>query len=369
MRVGLVFGGRSGEHEVSLQSARSIIDVLAGLPEIELVLIAIEKSGRWVTLPRERYLLNADDPKRIALAPGGTEVTLLPDPRRQGLTFPADGTAIPLDVVFPVLHGTYGEDGTIQGLFEMAGLPYVGASVAAAAVAMDKILSKRIFRDGGIPVLPAVAVSAAAWRAGLSEETGARIAELGFPVFVKPVNLGSSVGISRVDHADELAPAIEEALRYDTQILVERGIDGAREIECAVLGNDEPQASILGEIIPHHQFYSYEAKYLDPNGAALKIPAALDGERADEIKRLAVRAFQLLHCSGLARVDFLLDPRTGACFINEANTMPGFTKISMYPKLWMATGLSYGELVLRLLDLALERHRARSALQVDFPLP
>src|SRR5262249_23599558 len=266
-----------------------------------------------------------------------------------------------LDVAFPVLHGTFGEDGTIQGLLELADIPYVGAGVLGSAVGMDKDVQKRLLQAAGIPVTPFVTVTATRWsseRAGLE----AGVADLGLPLFVKPANLGSSVGITKVHAADALAAAVATALEYDDKVLIEKGIAG-REIECAVLGNEEPRASVPGEICPHAEFYSYEAKYVDENGAVLHIPAPLTEAETAAVQSLAIRVFQLLEGAGMARVDFFLEHGTGTLYVNEINTIPGFTKISMYAKLWEASGIPYRELISRLIDLALQRHARRSALK------
>ncbi len=262
-----------------------------------------------------------------------------------------------LDVLFPVLHGPYGEDGTIQGLLELADIPYVGAGVLASALAMDKAVSKRLLAQAGIPVVPWIAVLRRDWRRE-PERVAARVErEIGYPCFTKPANLGSSVGITKVHHAGELAAAMDEAARHDRKIVIERGID-ARELEVSVLGNDDPVASVVGEIVPCHEFYDYEAKYVDDRSALL-IPAPISPEEAATIQRLAVEAFRLIDAAGMARVDFFLERGTGRIYLNEINTIPGFTAISMYPKLWEASGLSFRDLVTRLIELALERHAER----------
>lgn len=361
-------GGRSGEHEVSLQSSRSVLRNL-DRERYRVTVAAIRKDGRWVMFPDGEYLVNADDPARIALREGGVDVALLPDPTRRGLYELGNGALHPVDVVFPVMHGTYAEDGTLQGLLEMASLAYVGAGVTASALAMDKVLSKQVFRQNGLPVVPFLSIDSERWgRARLAAFGADELGALGWPLFVKPSNLGSSVGIACADDRAQLEAAIDDAFRYDTTVIIERGIDRAREIEGAVLGNLDVSCSILGEIVPRHRFYSYEAKYIDPNGAELRIPASLDDESSDRMRALACRAFLALGCSGLARVDFLVDRSSGETFLNEVNTMPGFTQISMYPKLWEATGLPYPRLLDRLIELAEERHAGRSALTTDFQL-
>ena len=269
-----------------------------------------------------------------------------------------------LDVVFPVLHGTYGEDGTIQGLLEMADVPYVGSGVLGSAAGMDKDVAKRLLRSVGLPVVDGFVLRAAP-RRSVADVAAEIDAGLGWPVFVKPANMGSSVGVSRVADAGALAAALDGAFRYDTKVLVERG-HAVRELECAVLGNDAPRASVVGEIVPTHAFYSYEAKYLDEHGAHLRIPADLTAEQSERLRSMAVAAFEALELAGLARVDFFLDKHSGELFVNEVNTLPGFTRISMYPKLWEATGLGYAALVDELLRLAMERHATRRALSTRY---
>jgi len=364
MRVGVVYGGRSGEHEVSLRSAASIIGALDP-GRYEIVPIAIGKDGRWLTGPDSLRVLEAAQRDLAPLPDHGSEVTLPADPTRRGLVPLGRGRAVGLDVVFPVLHGTYGEDGTVQGLLELADVPYVGAGVLASAVGMDKATMKSVFRDAGIPVCRWIVA-----RAGeeppdaLARRVGA---ELGFPCFVKPANMGSSVGITKVDAAGALAAAVIEAAVYDPKIVVEEAIAG-REFECGVLGNDAPEASVVGELVPSHEFYDYSDKYVD-QGARITIPAAIPAEVADGMRALALRAFRAIDCSGLARVDFFLENGTGRILVNEINTMPGFTSISMYPKLWEATGVPYATLLDRLIALAFERHAARASRRLSFDVP
>ncbi len=360
LRVGLVFGGRSGEHEVSLMSARSIYDAL-DRDRYQPVLIGIDHDGRWHLDDAGRSLLGVGPGEPLRLDLATPELAVAPGAGAQLMRVEV-GSGGGLDVVFPVLHGSYGEDGTVQGLFEMAGVPYVGSSVLGSAVGMDKDVAKRLLRDGGIPVVEFFTVRAGQPRAPIA----ARVASgFGFPCFVKPANLGSSVGVSKVGSPEALDAALEDGFRYDRKLLIERAVD-AREIECAVLGNDQPEASVAGEIVPHHEFYSYQAKYVDENGAALIIPAPLSEEQAARVARLSLDAFQMLELAGMARVDFLLDRQSGELYLNEVNTIPGFTKISMYPKLWEASGLSYAALVDRLIELALERHRQRQALSTRY---
>src|SRR5580765_3769629 len=364
MRVGVVYGGRSGEHEVSLRSAASIIGSLD--PErYEIVPIAIGKDGRWLTGPDSLRVLEAAQRELAPLPDHGSEVTLPADPTRRGLVPLGRGRAVGLDVVFPVLHGTYGEDGTVQGLLELADVPYVGAGVLASAVGMDKAAMKSIFRDAGIPVCRWLVTR-------VGEETADALArrvgtELGFPCFVKPANMGSSVGITKVGTPGALAAAVAEAAAYDPKVVVEEAI-AAREFECGVLGNDAPEASVVGELVPSHDFYDYADKYVD-QGARITIPAAIPAETADAMRALALRTFRAIDCSGLARVDFFLENGTGRILVNEINTMPGFTSISMYPKLWEASGVPYATLLDRLIALAFERHAARASRRLSFSVP
>ena len=363
IRVGILFGGRSAEHEVSILSARNVVRALD--PDAyEPVLIGIDRSGRW-TLQSQHVLEAAIDPRAVGLEAGTPSVAIEAIPSGQAA---AASQAAAVDVVFPVLHGTMGEDGTVQGLLELADVPYVGAGVLGSAVGMDKDVMKRLLRDAGIPVARHVAVR----KADLLRDpaaTCARASELGFPLFVKPANSGSSIGIRRVTDPGTLADAFAHAFEFDTKALAEEAVPG-REIECSVLGGDDPIASEVGEIIVQHadQFYSYSAKYLDENGALLQIPAALDPAQVAEVKRLAIASFRALECYGLARVDFFLRS-DGALFVNEINTIPGFTAISMYPKLWEASGLSTRALVSRLIELALQRHEERRQLKRAPELP
>ncbi len=360
MRLGVavLFGGRSAEHEISCLSARSVIDALD--PErYEVIPVGITKQGRWRLLPEGPPAPPAEGSALPAVEPSaGCEVELDQEPGARELVL-ADGSRRGIDVVFPVLHGPFGEDGSIQGFLEMAGVPYVGSGVLASAVGMDKAVQKTLFRAAGLPVVEHVVVREGEWRS--APGSVAALAEaLGYPLFAKPAALGSSVGVTKVHGPEELAPAVEEALRYGRKALLERAVEGAREIECAILGNDEPEASVCGEIVPRgHEFYSYEAKYLDESGAELLIPAPIEEATAEEIRRLALAAFRAIDGAGMARVDFLLD-RDGRALVNEVNTIPGFTRISMYPKLWEASGVPYPRLVDRLIELALEHHEAEA---------
>jgi D-alanine-D-alanine ligase len=384
LRVGVLFGGRSGEHEVSLLSAASVVNAI-DKEKYEVVPIGITKDGRWLTAAAAEALLQGkphDESKHLragdpdatpgaAVLASGEAVVVPPEPvhstARSLTPFQSDATAlrraadraINVDVIFPVLHGTFGEDGTIQGLLELADIPYVGAGVLGSAAGMDKDIMKALFRSAGLPIVKHVTILRSDWDADPKKTEKIIDRSLKYPVFVKPANLGSSVGISKARTKKELGPAIYEAAKFDRKIVIEQGVGGAkhkaREIECSVLGNDRPQASVPGEIVPIKEFYDYAAKYLD-EGSELVIPAKLTKAEIKKVQELAVRAFQAVDCAGLARVDFLMDPKTRKLFVNEINTMPGFTAISMYPKLWAANGLSYSDLIDRLIRLGSERH-------------
>jgi len=373
LRVAVIFGGRSTEHEVSLQSARNIIDALDPA-RFEPVLIGIDKTGAWHVSDPSAYLLHADDPAAIALNPTGRDVALIPGKSDRQWLEPAraDGvvdsagrnealkTLPSIDVVFPIVHGTLGEDGSLQGLLNMADLPFVGSSVLGSAVCMDKDVAKRLLRDAGLPITPYVCLTRAQLRTGRMGYADI-VGQLGLPLFVKPANLGSSVGVSKVNDESEYDAAIALAFAFDHKVLVEAAVVG-REIECAVLGNDDPIASVCGEIVVNRGFYSYENKYIDGDAAQVIAPAAIDEPTSERIRALALRAFQALECAGLARVDVFLQA-DGKVLINEINTLPGFTQISMYPKLWQVSGMSYQSLVSKLIDLALERHQSDAALK------
>ncbi len=390
LRVGILFGGRSGEHEVSLLSAASLLNAI-DKTKYEVVPIGITKDGRWLTAEHaERLLrgeqhaektgspmpekhLRAGDPDATpgaAVLATGESVVVPPEPARReaGLApFQTDAEtlrrasdrAINVDVIFPVLHGTFGEDGTIQGLLELADLAYVGAGVLGSSAGMDKDVMKSLFRAAGLPIVKHVTVLRSQFERAPGKVQKQVESKLKYPVYVKPANLGSSVGISKAHDANELGPAIAEAAKFDRKIVIEEGVGGkknkAREIECAVLGNDDPKASIAGEIIPCKEFYDYDAKYL-VEGSEAVIPAKITKAEMKTVQKLAIAAFQAVDCSGLARVDFLMDPKSRRIFVNEINTMPGFTAISMYPKMWTASGLSYPELIDRLIRLGIERH-------------
>jgi len=362
LRVLVLFGGRSGEHEVSLASARSVVAALDPA-RYEVTLLGISKSGQWL-LPGAgaRELLDG-------IAAEGNIPALLPQDRSSRALRKVEGGVVAeagtIDVVFPVLHGPYGEDGTVQGLLELAGLPYVGAGVLGSAAGMDKVIMKDLFRAHGLPTPAYRAVSALAWQRSAQTVSDQVIAQLGLPCFVKPANLGSSVGISKVHAREDLTPAMELALEYDLKAIVEAAVPNARDIECSVLGNDEPEASVLGEVVPSQEFYSYEAKYVDED-SELIIPADLPPELAEHLRHLALQAFRALDVTGMARVDFLVERGTDRYYLSELNTIPGFTSISMYPKLWLASGLTYAQLLDRLIELALERHRRRAALRTSY---
>jgi D-alanine-D-alanine ligase len=397
LRVGILFGGRSGEHEVSLLSAASVLKAI-DKTKYEVVPIGITKDGRWLTAEHaERLLkgeeqadkpalsgaegsvrstsatqLRAGDPEATpgaALLATGESVVVPPEPSRRGAglaPFQTDANlrraadrAINVDVIFPVLHGTFGEDGTIQGLLELADIAYVGAGVLGSSAGMDKDIMKSLFRAAGLPIVNHATVLRAQFEREPRKVEKLVESKLKYPVFVKPANLGSSVGISKAHNRKELGPAIAEAAKFDRKIVIEEGVGGkknkAREIECAVLGNDDPKASVAGEIVPCKEFYDYDAKYLAEGSEGI-IPAKLTKAEMKTVQRLAIAAFQAVDCTGLARVDLLMDPKSRRIFVNEINTMPGFTAISMYPKLWAATGVPYPELIDRLIQLGIERH-------------
>jgi D-alanine-D-alanine ligase len=376
LRVGILFGGRSGEHEVSLLSAASVLSAI-DREKFDVTPIGITKEGRWLAAADAHGLLNGDagavgrrlragDPEATLgarLLSEGIPTLMAPEPASQGQA----GKSI--DVVFPVLHGTFGEDGTIQGLFELAGIAYVGSGVLGSAAGMDKDVMKRLFAEAGLPIVKDVTLLRADWEKAPRKAISMVEKALKYPVFVKPANLGSSVGISKAHDRSELGPALTLAAKYDRKLIVEQGVGGkagrggaarAREFEVAVLGNDDPKASVVGEIIPGKEFYDYEAKYLS-EGSVPVIPAKISRSESRKIREMAVTAFKACDLSGLARVDFLMEPEgKKRIYLNEVNTMPGFTQISMYPKLWEATGLSYKDLITRLIELALERHAEKA---------
>jgi D-alanine-D-alanine ligase len=360
LRVGIIFGGRSGEHEVSVMSARGILKALDP-DRFEPVLIGIDRQGRWQLIESRALLAAPAAAAAQAVGEGGLVAVSSASSAlvRSGSTDLRGQFGV--DVFFPIVHGTQGEDGALQGLLEMAGAPYVGCGVLGSAVGMDKDVSKRLLRDSGLPIVDFMVVRAGKSDESLAERIGA---EFGYPCFVKPANLGSSVGVAKVRSAGELPTALAHGFRYDRKLVIERAID-AREIETAVLGLGMPRVSVPGEIVPRHEFYSYEAKYLDPDGAELIVPAALSAEETREVQALSLRAFEVLELEGLARVDFFLEKDTGRWFVNEVNTLPGFTEVSMYARMWQHSGLSYRDLVTQLLSLALERFEARRALETE----
>ena len=390
LRVGIIFGGRSGEHEISLRSAASVLHAI-DKRKYEVVPIGIAKSGRWLLAQDAKHLLAGEAKAAPAkAAPGGapSQSALVPTANAAGaLELPGQNPgrnpergqaeALGVDVLFPVLHGTFGEDGTIQGLFELAGKAYVGSGVLGSSAGMDKDVMKRLFAAAGLPIVKHVTLLRGAWQSAPKKAIAHIEATLKYPLFVKPANLGSSVGISKVHDRSELAPAIVLAASYDRKIVIEQGVGGkaakgkpaprARELEVAVLGNDDPKASVIGEIVPAKEFYDYEAKY-ESDGSIPIIPAKLSKAQAKHVREMAIAAFHACDCSGLARVDFLLEPtakggKAGRLYLNEINTMPGFTSISMYPKLWEASGVKYAELIDRLIQLALERRAERDDTQ------
>lgn len=360
LRVGIVFGGKSAEHEVSLQSAKNIVDAI-DKTRFEVVLLGIDKQGQWHINDAGSYLLNADDPSRIALRPSDTTLAHIPGRTAQSLIDADNGQPLPsIDVIFPIVHGTLGEDGSLQGMLRVANLPFVGSDVLASAACMDKDVTKRLLRDAGLAIAPFITLT----RVNRQQVSFADVtAKLGLPLFVKPANQGSSVGVSKVTSEAQYQQAVALAFEFDHKVIVEQGIKG-REIECAVLGNDQPQASTCGEIVLNSDFYAYDTKYIDDNGARVEVPAAIAPEVNEHIRQVAVQAYSTLGCCGMARVDVFLTP-DNQVIINEINTLPGFTNISMYPKLWQASGISYSELITRLIELALERHRADSALKTS----
>lgn len=360
LRIGIVFGGRSAEHEVSLVSAASVMNAL-DKEKYEIVPIGISPEGRWLSSNDALKLLK--EKTDIGSQP---EHLIVPDPSKKALVpLNSAGQNKSVDVLFPVLHGTYGEDGTIQGLFELADIPYVGAGVLGSALAMDKVVQKDLLRQARIPVTPSVWFFLHDFEKNQKRIVSLTEKNLRYPMFVKPANLGSSIGISKAHDRTELIAAIRLAGEYDRKILVEKGVQNAREIECSVLGNDDPIASVPGEIIPSNEFYDYDAKYVDGKSTAV-IPAKLPKATTKNVQEIAVQSFKTLDCAGMARADFLVAKKTNKVFLNELNTIPGFTSISMYPKLWEASGIAYPRLLDRLIELAIERHKAKQNLRTIF---
>lgn len=358
LRVGVLFGGKSAEHEISLLSAKNVIAGL-NLEKYEPVLIGIDKNGEWHLCDSTDFLMHAADPKLIALHSKKEKTTLVMQENQATLHNLVRGDSHPaLDVIFPVLHGTFGEDGTVQGFLKLANLPFVGSSVLSSAACMDKEVMKRLLREAGIPIGKFVTITSFSKQNHSFESL---VDQLGLPFFVKPASLGSSVGISKVKSKEEYESALTHALEFDHKVLVEEYIKG-REIEVSVLGNEEPMCSLPGEVIPTHDFYSYEAKYLDDKGANFQIPVQLDPSRLETIQMLSLKAYRALYCEGMARVDFFLKDN-GEVYVNELNTLPGFTSISMYPKLWEVSGLTFGDLLDTLLTLAIDRFKKEQHLK------
>ena len=361
IRVGVIFGGKSGEHDVSITSAHAILNNI-DQTRFEPVPIGITRDGAWVTGGDPLKQLAATSRLPLPEYSGGTErpgsstgSDLVGQTQSQSVRDSSDTTWVQdLDIVFPVLHGPMGEDGTVQGMLELAGIPYVGSAVLGSAVSMDKITAKRLCEASGIPIVPWIGTNRRDWERDPDSVSRHIEAEIGYPCFVKPSNMGSSVGVYKVHDTDELPHAMHGAGAHDRRLLIEQAID-ARELEVSVLGNDDPISSIVGEVVPGHEFYDYEAKYVD-DSSELFIPASISPEVSDEVRRIAVEVFKLLDCAGLARVDCFLERETGRVYLNEVNTIPGFTPISMYPKLWEATGIPFSELVSRLIELAIDRH-------------
>ncbi|HNW27435.1 MAG TPA: D-alanine--D-alanine ligase family protein [Spirochaetota bacterium] len=364
LTVGVLFGGRSGEHDVSLCSAASVVAAMDP-GKYNVVAIGIARDGRWYVQDRPVIVDDKDFGRILKLEKKGTWFINHFEEGGKLVLFDAESNRkVSVDVVFPAVHGTYCEDGTLQGLLELAMVPYVGADSVGSSIGIDKDVTKRLLRDSGIPVVPWKTVIREDWLRDSGTILKNIEEELSMPLFVKPARTGSSVGVKKVKARAELREAIEFSFQYDTKLLVEIGIE-AREIECSVLGNNEPRASILGEVRTRHEFYSYESKYIDPDGAELVIPAPLDPAVSDTIRAAAVKGYGVLCCGGMARIDFFLDKNTGEYYLNEINTLPGFTSISMYPKLWAQTGIEYAALIDRLVELALERHRARMNIRTE----
>ncbi len=360
-RVGLLFGGKSAEHEVSLQSAKNVIEAIDS-EKYDVVLIGIDKEGRWHLNDASHFLIHAEDPKLIALNKTNKEIAIIPgENKKQLMTSEGKEALEQLDVIFPILHGTLGEDGSVQGMLRVANIPFVGSNVLGSAISMDKDIAKKLLTVAGLNVAKGYTYTSAN-RKNISFDEISKALKL--PYFIKPANQGSSVGVSKVESKEEFEKAIEAAFKYDHKVLIEEGIKG-REIECSILGNENPRASIPGEIIATNDFYSYEAKYIDESGAMLDIPANLNESVTKKIQEAAIKAFQALNCEGMARVDVFLT-EDNEVIINEINTIPGFTKISMYPKLWELSGISYSQLIDELIQLAIERHERDAFLSSTF---
>jgi D-alanine-D-alanine ligase len=367
IRIGVLYGGRSGEHDVSLCSAASVFSAL-DRNKYEVMAIGIDRDGRWYVQDNPKIITDKDFGRKMALKKSGMWLVNHFEQKNKLHLYDLKNKnkKVIVDVVIPVLHGTFGEDGTLQGLLELAMVPYVGADVTGSAVGMDKDIAKRLLSEAGIPVVPSVTVNKQFWQddANAKNIMKSALKKLGLPLFVKPVCTGSSVGVRKVKKKEMLAKAMNFAFQFDTRVMIEKAVD-CREIECAVLGNENPAGSVLGEIIPQHEFYSYEAKYIDPDGAKLIIPAQIDKSLAVKIRKIAVDGYMALGCSSMARVDFFLDKKTNKFYLNEINTLPGFTSISMYPKLWEATGLKYSDLLDKLIALAVDRHKKKLEIKME----
>ncbi|MBN2060925.1 MAG: D-alanine--D-alanine ligase [Deltaproteobacteria bacterium] len=359
INIAVIFGGKSAEHEVSLQSAKNVYDAL-NKEKYNPVLIGIDKSGSWLLYERSQFLINENDPKSIRLNKSDDSISVNPENGFIVSNRSGSGSQISIDVAFPILHGPFGEDGTVQGLLKLANIPFVGASVLGSAVGMDKDIMKRLLREAKLPTPKFITLRS---DDPVPDFSGV-VKRLGLPFFIKPANMGSSVGVSKVHGKEEYEQSMKKAFSFDLKILIEEFIHG-REIECSVLGNNDPIASVPGEIKTRHDFYSYESKYIDEKGAILEIPANVSGSISNKIRELSIKAFKTLSCEGLGRVDFFLG-QNEKVFINEINTIPGFTKISMYPKLWEASGISYEGLIDRLLELAFERFEKEKNLKTNY---
>lgn len=358
LRVGVIFGGKSTEHEVSLQSAKNIINGL-DRNKFDVCLLGINKDGQWHEYDEANFLLHGDDPSHIALNTPKRSIAIVPGKTHEQFISLEDATPLPqIDVIFPIVHGNLGEDGSLQGLLRMANLPFVGPGVLGSSACMDKDITKRLLRDAGLNIAPFIALTKIE-REKIQYETV--IAELGLPLFIKPANQGSSVGISKVESESQFYAALDFAFLFDIKVLIESAVKG-REIECAVLGNDEPLASPCGEIVLHDSFYAYHTKYIDENGASVVAPAQLDANISDKIRTIALSAYQALNCSGMSRVDVFLTEDNDVV-INEINTLPGFTNISMYPKLWQQGGMTYQQLISRLIELGIEKYQQTASLK------
>lgn len=359
INVAILFGGKSAEHEVSLQSAKNVIDAI-DKDKYNPILIGIDKAGKWLLNEHSKFLLHTDNPKLIKLNQASDSIAIVPQSQGKIFNLVRRQSDISIDVVFPILHGPFGEDGTVQGLLKLANVPYVGAGVLGSAVGMDKDVMKRLLREAGLPVVKFLKLNSTDSMPSFISASKA----IGNPFFVKPANMGSSIGVHKVKNQTEYKKALKSAFQYDKKILLEEYIDG-REIECAILGNENPIASVPGEVITNHEFYSYEAKYIDKQGAVLEIPAKISNIVAKKIQQLAIQAFKTLSCEGMGRVDFFLT-KNNKIIVDELNSIPGFTKISMYPKLWEASGISYTELIDRLIQLGIERFHIETKLSSNY---